>query len=195
MDLAPMKNAPEEEPSVRVTPLDPNEAGTAGARRSVIAARFVVVSVIVLAAAACSGGGSSAAKKPQLGPTTTAARPSTSTTPRTPATVTPTTLPKSGPVASLLAAISTYEQTTGGLRPGSYQIVRASISSVDHTYAFFSIGPVPGGQSIQGGHGFARNDAGNWTVIDFGTAGVGCSSGSKRVPDAVLAEFALSCPH
>jgi hypothetical protein len=96
-------------------------------------------------------------------------------------------------VATLIAAIDHYEQSTGGLRPGTYQIVRSSISTNDRTYAFFSIGPVPGGQAIQGGHGFARNEGGAWSIIDFGTAMVGCSTG-RRVPDPVLREFALSCP-
>jgi hypothetical protein len=59
------------------------------------------------------------------------------------------------------------------------------------------LGPAPGYEnSYQGGYGFALQVSGAWSVIGFGTFGVGCASDGSTQPvvsNAVLSGFGLSC--
>jgi|GEM_PF-3539717 len=100
------------------------------------------------------------------------------------------------PVAAITTAVDAY-QLGQGLQPGQYTITGISVSTVDPDWARFSVGPTPADRaSFQGGYGFAHRSDGYWSVVGFGSAGVGCLPGAadnQVVPAPVLAGFDLSC--
>jgi len=124
-----------------------------------------------------------------------------------PGTGTSTTAPAStsttSPKAAITAAIVTYS-TAAGIEQGNYEITDIDVSSVDPTWAQFSIGPISTDQAtFQGGYGFVHLDASGWRVTGIGTADVGCpltppTNASAvtyvMVPPAVLSGFGKSCP-
>ncbi len=115
---------------------------------------------------------------------------STTTTPASTSTT------AAGVPSAATAAIDRYEAANGP-PAGSWVITTARLSTVDPSYVYFAIGPAPGYQdSVQGGYGIAHETGGTWSVIGFGSAGVGCTSGPQTpaVPTAVLTGFGLTCP-
>lgn len=125
---------------------------------------------------------------------------STTTTTPTSTTASSTTTTSgsgSGVPAAALSAIYAYE-TKYGPPVGTWQVTSSKVSTVDPSYVYFTIGPAPGHTAtVQGGYGFAHGSGSSWAVIGFGTAEVGCASGSgntQAVPTNVLAGFGLTCP-
>jgi len=102
-----------------------------------------------------------------------------------------------GVSTAAIAAINAYELHNGP-PTGTWQVTSAEQSTVDPMYILFRIGPAPGHENqVQGGYGFAQGSGAAWSVIGFGSAGVGCPPGSTQapvVPSAVLTGFGLSCP-
>lgn len=119
--------------------------------------------------------------------------PSTTTT----TSASPTTTSASGQAAALVATINAW-MAANGPTAGTWALTSTALSTVDPTYALFRIGPAPGYEnSVQGGYGFAHLSGGTWSVIGFGSAGVGCPPGTATypaVPAAVLAGFGVTCP-
>ena len=129
-------------------------------------------------------------------PPTPTSSTSTSSTSSTTSTTTATTTTTSATV-SITRVVNAYESAQG-IQPSQFVINGITVSSVDPTWAKFSIGPTAADQaSFQGGYGFVHQSGGVWTVTGFGTAEVGCppaAAGNVVVPAAVLAGFNLSCP-
>jgi peptidoglycan hydrolase-like protein with peptidoglycan-binding domain len=102
-----------------------------------------------------------------------------------------------GVPTSAVTAITAYE-TTNGPGVGTWRISSAKLSSADPSYVYFQIGPAAGHENtVQGGYGFVHTQGGAWSVVGFGTSGVGCppnNSQNALIPAAVLAEFGVSCP-
>ena len=139
-------------------------------------------------------------------PTTTTSSPVTTSTtsPRvttttvlkpapTPRSTTTTTTAAADPVT---AAITAFQAAQGPAR--GWVISSTQASAVDPSYILFKLRPAPGYEtSYQGGYGFVQHQAsGTWSVIGFGTFGVGCpSDGSTApaVPAQVLSGFGVSC--
>jgi hypothetical protein len=122
-------------------------------------------------------------------PTTTSTAASTTTT--TAATTTTTSAQ-----TALSAAVVAF-QTSQGVAQSIYQIGRLSVSTVQPTWAIFSVGPTTTSKAtFQGGYGFLHLVDGNWSVTAFGSAEVGCpgSSAADQVPVAVITGFGQSCP-
>jgi peptidoglycan hydrolase-like protein with peptidoglycan-binding domain len=122
---------------------------------------------------------------------------STTTSSTTSSSTTTTTGSGSTVPAAATSAINAYE-TANGPAAGTWVLVSSSLSTVDPTYVYFRIGPAAGYENtVQGGYGFAHNAGGSWSVIGFGSAGVGCppgAGGNQVVPANVLAGFGVSCP-
>jgi peptidoglycan hydrolase-like protein with peptidoglycan-binding domain len=121
-----------------------------------------------------------------------------STTTTSSGAATTTTAPAfPGVPSAAVTAIASFE-TAHGPAAGSWQITSATLSTVDPSYVYFKIGPAPGHEStVQGGYGFAHDQGGGWTVVGFGTSGVGCppnNAQNELVPTGVLSEFGVSCP-
>jgi hypothetical protein len=118
----------------------------------------------------------------------------TTTSTTTPSSTTTTAASGSTVPAAATAAINSYEATNGPAA-GSFVITAQKRSTVDPSYVYFSIGPAAG-HTVQGGYGFVHGSGSSWTVIGFGSAGVGCQAGSNTpaVPMSVLAGFGLTCP-
>ncbi len=144
--------------------------------------------------AACSGGSSSAHDATSTTNTPATTTPTSTPPTSTPPTSTPTTTGTTGAVTS---AIDAFQAANG---PASgWEITSSQTSTVDPTYVLFKLGPAPGYEaSYQGGYGFVhQQSSGTWSVIGFGTAGVGCTAGGSSaptVPTTVLTGFGLSCP-
>ena len=142
--------------------------------------------------AACSGGSSSAHDA-----TSTTGAPATTSTSTTTPTSTSTTTDGTRATSAVTAAVDSYQAANG---PSSgWEITSSQTSTVDPTYVLFKLGPAPGYEaSYQGGYGFVhQQSSGTWSVIGFGTAGVGCTasgSSSPAVPTPVLTGFGLGCP-
>jgi hypothetical protein len=84
-------------------------------------------------------------------------------------------------------------QKQHGVARNVYQISAVIVSTVDTTWARFGVGPAPGYEStFQGGYGVAHRIGGTWSVVDMGTAEVGCSPGGP--PPPVRASLNLGCP-
>jgi len=140
-----------------------------------------LLAVVVVALGACSSGSTSG----------------TSTTSTTPTTAANATLP------DITHAVVAF-QNSQGIALSHYVITAINVSTVDPTWAKFSIGPSSTDRaSFQGGYGFVHLRAGGWRVVGFGSAEVGCPlTGSTTpaaatyvtVPAAVLAAFGLGCP-
>ena len=120
-------------------------------------------------------------------------RPSTTTTTSAPATTTTA----ASAVSAVTAAVNAY-QASQGILPAQYTLTSVAISTVDPTWARWSVGPSSNDQAtFQGGYGFAHQSGGTWTVVGFGSAEVGCppgAAGNAVVPAPVLSGFNLTCP-
>ncbi len=118
--------------------------------------------------------------------------PATTTSTTAPPATTTTTTPQS----ALTAAVVAF-QTSQGVPQSSYQISKLTVSTVQPTWAIFSVGPTTATKAtFQGGYGFLHLVNGTWSVVAFGSAEVGCPGGSPstQVPTAVLSGFGQSCP-
>jgi hypothetical protein len=113
--------------------------------------------------------------------------------PGTTTTAPPTTTTTSAP-SPLTTAVIAFE-TSQGVPRSSYQVNSVVVSTVDASWAKFTIGPTAAtATTFQGGYGYLHQTAGTWAVTGFGTAEVGCSTGATAVPAAVLAGFGTACP-
>jgi len=117
--------------------------------------------------------------------------------PSTTTTAAPTATTTASPVGAVTTVVNAY-QLGQGIQPAQYTITSVAISTVDPTWAKFSVGPTSADQaSFQGGCGFAHQRGESWAVVGFGSAEVGCppgAPGNEVVPAAVLAGFNLPCP-
>lgn len=90
-------------------------------------------------------------------------------------------------------AIIFYE-TSHTIDRSRYVITGVQVSSVDPSWAKFTIDPTPADRStFQPGYGIVHLKGDTWKVIGFGSAEVGCPPGPS-VPAGVLASLGLSCP-
>jgi len=107
-------------------------------------------------------------------------------------TATANMTPHGGPLGALYDAIQVY-QDQQGIPAVNYQAA-ATVATVDQTWAYFTIRPTAAAKnSLQGGYGYARLTNGGWSVVAFGTEGVGCAS-RPPVPTRVRQEFAAGQP-
>jgi hypothetical protein len=146
-------------------------------------AKIGVPVVLALTLAACGSSGKPGSKSSGKSTTTTKPVPVTTTT--IPSTVKNT----------LTAAIAAYE-TAQGVTASEYTIGHLQTSGVDSSWALFSLIPTAGEVNFQNGYGFAHLTSGNWSVVGFGSSGVGCppgAAGNQVVPAKVLAGFNLAC--
>jgi hypothetical protein len=138
-----------------------------------------LVLAVTLAACGSGSGAKSGAK----------AKTTTTTVPPTTTTIAPAVK------NTLTAAVTAYESGKG-VKASEYTINRLATSGVDPTWALFTLLPASGEVNFEAGYGFAHMTSGNWSVVDFGSSGVGCppgATGNKVVPAKVLAGFFLSC--
>ena len=148
--------------------------------------------------AACGSGSPPTASTTTTGPRATTTT-STSTTAAPATTVAPTTTTAAPTTTTSLqsaldAAVAAF-QASQGVTPSSYRISAVAVSTVDATWARFSVGPTSATEtSFQGGYGYLHQSGGAWNVVGFGSAEVGCSPESGGVPPAVLAGFGTTCP-
>jgi len=128
--------------------------------------------------------------------TTTSAVPTTtSPTTTSPTTTAPATTTTS--VQSALNAAVVAYQTSQGVASSIYKITKLTVSTVEPTWAIFSVGPATTAKAtFQGGYGFLHLVNGAWSVTAFGSAEVGCpgSAPADQVPTAVLSGFGAACP-
>jgi len=146
-------------------------------------AKIGVPVVLALTLAACGSSGKPGSKSSGKSNATTKPVPVTTTT--IPSTVKNT----------LTAAIAAYE-TAQGVTASEYTIGHLQTSGVDSSWALFSLIPTAGEVNFQNGYGFAHLTSGNWSVVGFGSSGVGCppgAAGNQVVPAKVLAGFNLAC--
>jgi hypothetical protein len=111
-------------------------------------------------------------------------------------TVPPTTTTIAKAVASTLSAAVTAYESGQGVKASEYTIDRLETSGVDPTWALFTLLPASSEVNFQSGYGFAHMTSENWSVVAFGSSGVGCppgATGNKAVPAKVLAGFFLTC--
>jgi|HubBroStandDraft_1064217.scaffolds.fasta_scaffold61447_3 hypothetical protein len=97
--------------------------------------------------------------------------------------------------STLTQAVTSYE-TAQGVTQSEYTVDRLQTSSVDPTWALFSLLAAKGETDFQNGYGFAHMTSGSWSVVGFGSSMVGCppgAAGNQVVPAKVLAGFFLSC--
>jgi hypothetical protein len=131
--------------------------------------------------------------------------PATTTTTSTMAATTTTTAPPSTTTTAssqkaALTAVVVAFQTSQGVSQSKYHISGLAVSTVQSTWAKFSVGPTATDKgTFQGGYGFLRLSNGTWSVVGFGSSQVGCppgAAGNMVVPTAVLNGFGLggSCP-
>jgi hypothetical protein len=154
-----------------------------------------------LVLAACSSGSPSATDpttttSPPVTTSTTSPRAITTTVPNPVPTPRSTTTTTTAAVDPVTMAIDAFQAAHGPAK--GWAITSTQSSAVDPSYVHFKIGPDPGFEtSYQGGYGFVQHQAsGAWSVIGFGTFGVGCPSGGSTapaVPAQVLSGFGLSC--
>lgn len=131
-------------------------------------------------------------------PTTSSGSAPATQAPSTPsAPAAPTTPTFAGVPTAAVVAITSWE-TANGPGAGTWQITSAQTSSVNPAYVLFHIGPAAGYENtVQGGYGFALDQGGQWSVVGFGSADVGCPGPgvhAPTVPTAVLSGFGLGCP-
>ena len=128
-------------------------------------------------------------------PSTTTTTTAATTTTAPPATTTTATSQQS----ALTAAVTAF-QTSEGVPQSKYLVTKLQVSTVQPTWAIFSVGPSTTSKAtFQGGYGFLHLSGGTWSVASFGSAQVGCppgAAGNTVVPTAVLNGFGLagSCP-
>jgi hypothetical protein len=130
--------------------------------------------------------------------------PATTTTTSTTAAATTTTAPSTTATTTsqqaALTAVVVAFQTSQGVAQSKYQIGGIAVSTVQSTWAKFSVAPAATDKgTFQGGYGFLHLSNGTWSVVGFGSAQVGCppgAAGNMVVPTAVLNGFGLggSCP-
>jgi hypothetical protein len=150
-------------------------------------AKVGVPLVLAISLAACGSGPKSGAKSGSK--SGAKAKTTTTTVPPTTTTIAPAT------ATTLTAAVNAYESGQG-VKTSEYTINRLMTSGVDPTWALFTLLPASGETDFQGGYGFAHMTSGNWSVVGFGSSGVGCppgATGNKVVPANVLAGFHLTC--
>lgn len=153
--------------------------------------------------AACGSNGASSPTSTAPRPTSTTAAPASTGTAATattaPAPTTSTTQPAATTTtttasSALNVAVVAY-QTSQGVQPSQYQVKAESISTVDPTWGYFSVGPSsPTEDDYQGGFGYLQQSGGTWSVVDFGSSGVG-RPGTRgvNVPVAVITGFGQAC--
>ncbi len=150
-------------------------------------AKIGVPLVLAISLAACGSGPKSGAKSGSK--SGAKAKTTTTTVPPTTTTIAPAT------ATTLTAAVNAYESGQG-VKTSEYTVNRLMTSGVDPTWALFTLLPASGEADFQGGYGFAHMTSGNWSVVGFGSSGVGCppgATGNKVVPANVLAGFHLTC--
>jgi hypothetical protein len=158
--------------------------------------------VLVVVLAACNGTSHSAehrARARSTAPTSlqaVAPVPTTSTTlaPPPPSTVVPTppiAAATECPSGDLDGAVrSSSVAGINSIPPSDYTVADVRTASSDSQWAYFALAPTPPAEmTLQGGYGIAQCAGGSWSVVDFGSADVGCSG----VPAAILSDFGLGC--
>jgi len=150
-----------------------------------------VLLVLALTLAACSSGPKPGKAGSGSGSGSKSGAKSTTTS-----TASPTTTTIAAAVKNTLSSAVTAYESTVGVKTDQYKIGRLEVSGVDPSWALFSVLSTSTADTFQGGYGFAHMTGGNWSVVGFGTADVGCppASGNHLVPAKVLAGFFLSCP-
>jgi hypothetical protein len=137
--------------------------------------------VLALALGACGDNSSDA--KPE--PSSTIA-PITTTAPAPPTTFPP------AQAEALRQAVIDYEEAQG-LGTTFYEVRNLLLSSADPTWARFNVAPTRGNEArFQPGFGVAHYDGTSWSVVDLGTADVGCAP--IEVPERVRQSLQLGCP-
>jgi hypothetical protein len=130
-------------------------------------------------------------------PTTTTAPTTTTTAPPATTTTAPhaTTTTAATQQSALTAAVTAF-QTAEGVPQSKYLVTKLQVSTVQPTWAIFSVGPSTTSKAtFQGGYGFLHLSGGKWSVVSFGSSQVGCppgAAGNTVVPTAVLDGFGLS---
>ncbi|HEY5246783.1 MAG TPA: hypothetical protein VIJ60_14030, partial [Acidimicrobiales bacterium] len=121
----------------------------------------------------------------------------TTTTAATTTTAPPAATTTTSQQSALTAAVTAF-QTSEGVPQSKYLVTKVQVSTVQSTWAIFSVGPSTTSKAtFQGGYGFLHRSGGTWSVASFGSAEVGCppgAAGNTVVPTAVLAGFGQSCP-
>ena len=85
---------------------------------------------------------------------------------------------------SVISQIARLEQNND---PYFAAIVNVKMSLKDNRWVVFT--SVPYLPVTDPGYGFAHSENGNWKIVDFGTATVGCG----QVPSEIQSEFGFSC--
>jgi hypothetical protein len=155
----------------------------AGIRPRLLGAALILM--LAAGATACSSSSKS---------TSTTTLPGFRETPTSTITATPQKgKPAPGPA---LAAINSYELKHGPAL-GTWLLTAVQASIADPTYVMFRISPASAKDTnVQGGYGFAHQQGTKWTVVGFGSDGVGCppgAAGNAVVPAAVITSFGFSC--
>jgi hypothetical protein len=119
-------------------------------------------------------------------PSSTTSAPTTTTAPA------PSTTFPSVQAEALRQAVIDYEEDLG-VSTTWYEVRNLLLSSADPNWARFNIGPTVGNESrFQPGFGVAHYDGTRWSVVDLGTADVGCAP--VEVPEPVRQSLQLGCP-
>jgi hypothetical protein len=122
----------------------------------------------------------------------TKAEPSSTPAPTTTtAPAPPTTFPPAQAEA-LRQAVIDYEEDQG-FGTTFFEVRNLLLSTADSNWARFNVAPTPGNESrVQPAFGVASFDGAAWTVVDVGTADVGCAP--IEVPEPVRQSLQLGCP-
>lgn len=92
---------------------------------------------------------------------------------------------------AIRAEVIDYQQNLG-IGSSFFDVRNFLLSSADPSWARFNVAPTAGNEGeIESAYGVAHSDGSLWTIVDYGTADVGCAR--DAVPEHVRQSLQLGC--